>query len=422
MHNTSFERKNEHQSRNNHPPAKSPRLRPRWPWLTLLALVAMGTIFLTASLLMQQSQGPSQKGAIAATPTSSGNISSTATSSGNISTTPTIPVHPPTPLPGSDDAIFNGQVVHTDDTGATWKNETLPTVSNAYVADTFMLDAKTQWVLFNGTDGTATVARTIDGGAHWQLTKIPPQTPGVDNPSTLQFVNGTTGWLTVDTSRSANSSSAILYHSTDGGATWQSTNLPAGGIPLFISATTGWFTGSTAYNVPMKVYRTLDGGNSWQQQMFAAPTGTNGNTPDFSEPIFFDSQHGVMLAEYFTVLQIYVTKDGGMTWSAGSQFSIQDTSLLRAVQTHFGQSAWVDFGAVFYVTHDAGATWQQGNLPQGGGVSSMHFLSSTAGWAETGNGVCPNKQNCTYTSTLWYTVDAGKTWFQSQSVTGTAPA
>ena len=91
----------------------------------------------------------------------------------------------------------------------------------------------------------------------------------------MQFVNAQDGWVLADFGGGAAGSEGVnLFRTTDGGQTWSLVASAPGTLPLqgiksgmgWISATTGWITGSIANPNVFYLYRTQDGGVSWQQQ------------------------------------------------------------------------------------------------------------------------------------------------------------
>ena len=130
-------------------------------------------------------------------------------------------------------------------------NRHKPAVSTAWAGrqsqliSIHMFDATTGWA--EGSDGT--VLRTTDGGIHWQ--DVTPQ----QMPHTMvwngynQYISATMAWIsvTVNKDNSSNyrpSTTSLVFHTTDGGQTWQETTLNTGGYQVdvirFVNAQDGW--------------------------------------------------------------------------------------------------------------------------------------------------------------------------------------
>jgi photosystem II stability/assembly factor-like uncharacterized protein len=134
-----------------------------------------------------------------------------------------------------------------------------------------------------------------------------------------------------------------LYHSADGGETWQkqqsgvATLLTDGN---FLDASTGWIAG--LYGV---VLHTRDGGATWNRQ----ETGTDKHLFDVS---FVDENYGWAVGEWNTIIG---TTDGGTTWTSLSE---TEDRILNGVQFVDRQTGWVigEAGTIMKTT-DGGASW-----------------------------------------------------------------
>jgi photosystem II stability/assembly factor-like uncharacterized protein len=122
-------------------------------------------------------------------------------------------------------------------------------------------------------------------------------------------------------------------------------------------------------------------------------------------PTFFSAQVGVLpvavgsqAAGGGVLSLVYVTQDGGSTWSPTTfvQAAPDVTSVLDP--SHWWIAADTDAGASLYRTTDGGAQWAS-LTPSGpfAHVSVLSFASSTLGWAIGNAG-------------LLRTTDGGRTW------------
>jgi hypothetical protein len=101
-------------------------------------------------------------------------------------------------------------------------------------------------------------------------------------------------------------------------------------------------------------------------------------------------------------LYIYVTHDGGTTWTRSTTFARQGWNAdFVSVNDGFTWNA----GGYLQVTHNAGGSWSQvtSNVNFGDNIPSLDFVSTTTGWAIL------NDFN-TGETTLYRTTDGGKTW------------
>jgi hypothetical protein len=237
---------------------------------------------------------------------------------------------------GSEIAMFNNQegwgtslqgTVHTSDGGQTW--QTLAKFNEPFGGPDFIVDGQTLWENTLNADYTQTLSfvRTNDGGQSWTSFANPKPTmhptnfsgidrqrawvsmydystnkqalylvggskqpvkkatlPNQDQVNSIYFLSDRTGWVIANQE---------LYRTDDGAKTWVKQNLP---LPAGIDSTfstrafsllgfaqpqnsTGFL--QTTYVNPENsaastyIYRTLDGGLTWQIYGGAQPAGTD---------------------------------------------------------------------------------------------------------------------------------------------------
>jgi photosystem II stability/assembly factor-like uncharacterized protein len=299
-------------------------------------------------------------------------------------------------------ALTNQMILHTNDGGHTWLDMT-PHLApmNEFAAGTFV-DKWIAWIAIPQVNANlVTVVRTKDGGFHWQISTIQVPSPtALDMP---HFV-GNLGWMEIITNGGpgAGSESADIWHTTDGGATWQriaSTDLTASGLTRegfksgisFSSTSTGWATTSSDTGRPQNpgLYVTHDGGTTWQNQPLGDPPGQAapqqiGTTP----PVFFGST-GLMpvhitLPSIEQELVIYTTGDGGQTWTPTTPAQVD----FNNVYVIDPQNIWASDTQTgdFFVTSDGGQSWQ--HIKNSFGiVKAFTLLDASNGWAITSSGL-----------------------------------
>jgi hypothetical protein len=153
----------------------------------------------------------------------------------------------------------------------------------------------------------------------------------------------------------------------------------------------------------------VDGGLNWTQQTLPLPAAYVNGPMTASVPKFFNTNDGV-LPIWMTLgidqrdLFIYITRDGGNTWTRSANFARQGWNA-EFVSLNDGFT-W-NINRYLQVTRNAGGSWTQvnSNINFGDSVPSIDFVSTTTGWA------LQNDFN-TGTTTLYRTTDGGATWTQ----------
>lgn len=137
----------------------------------------------------------------------------------------------------------------------------------------------------------------------------------------------------------------IVYHSSDGGATWSA---QTSGVTTmlcdiaFINDRTGWIAGAQG-----AVLATTDGGATWTRH-------DTGVTQHLLSLSFVDAQFGWAVGEFSTILH---TQDGGRTWRLQQEQSDRIYNRVFFVDRSRG---WIvgEAGTILH-TDDGGVTWQQ---------------------------------------------------------------
>jgi photosystem II stability/assembly factor-like uncharacterized protein len=216
------------------------------------------------------------------------------------------------------------------------------------------------WAFFTGLG----LFRSTDRGNTWEPRRLPVSQPGVSQG--ISFVDGQQGWYSTSGSpeTQCNGQETVIWHTTDGGATWQP--VANSGIAItqckaglsFIDPMDG-FLGAWDQNHRPTIYRSSDGGRSWAGATLPDPPG-------------------------------FVTQAGGVTLRTGLVKGFGGTLLVTAAWS--GQSDQYVFRST-----DGGASWAYVATTSNSTVG-VTFVTATR-WLKIGND-----------STGLETTDAGKTW------------
>jgi photosystem II stability/assembly factor-like uncharacterized protein len=300
-------------------------------------------------------------------------------------------------------------VVRTTDGGIHWRDATpRPSSPHQIYRGTFSvgwLSALNAWIstymLPQNPDGSRSpvLFTTSNGGETWKTNALP-------HGGYVDFINARDGWLV---------SGNGVYRSTDGGETWGkigSAEFPGRFDPAgmtFLSATTGWITGSGDARDGIYLLVTRDGGHTWQRQKLSLPPQV---TPPFAyytvPPKFFTPRDGVLSQPHVSYVVLYVTHDGGTTWMPTTPLTFPQGYYRGGSFADVGGSlvdvnhGWVTDGDTLYATNDGGRRWAA--IRPGWPfreVGGLDFISIQVGWA-TGHFV-----NAPF---LLRTIDGGHTW------------
>jgi len=158
-------------------------------------------------------------------------------------------------------ALLDGHLFWTGDSGLTWAEIDLPEVS---VQAVYFLDAAQGWLVSGPflTSLTFQLWHTRDGGMSWQGTGSLPVSEMLLDAHVvgLDFISSQEGWLSLRLASSSNFNLGSLFHTIDGGLTWEELSLPGGGAIDFLDSHLGWTWAGPQGDLP---YQTLDGGLTW---------------------------------------------------------------------------------------------------------------------------------------------------------------
>ncbi len=179
------------------------------------------------------------------------------------------------------------------------------------------------------------------------------------------------------------------------GTDWyqQSKVLSEGSIndATFTDANTGWAVANNG------LYVTRNGGLTWSYVIQFANN-------DLRKIMFTDTQHGYIIGD-----SLFTTQDGGATWQRNTSSSLP--SGLTAIAVPTTSNIFLGTDAGLWVSTDGGASWDQVTFPDNGDgtpVESIVFTSQSEGWLLIDD-------------ELYHTTDGGQIWTDT-NVSGKAQA
>lgn len=217
---------------------------------------------------------------------------------------------------------------------------------------------------------------------------------------------------------------AAVLRTVDGGATWERITVPGAATDSLQFRDVHAVNAAVAYLLAAgpgsrsRIYKTTDGGGSWQLQF------TNADSSAFYDCFaFWDASHGLVFSDAVAGhFVIRVTTDGGARWTpvpAGvlppaqpgeGAFAASGT----CVVTLGTNEAWVGTGAADTArvlrTHDGGRSWEVAATPIAGGrtsgIAALAFRDALHGMALGGDVAGADAR----TDNVAVTVDGGRTW------------
>ncbi len=208
------------------------------------------------------------------------------------------------------------------------------------------------------------IYRTIDGGAHWTLTKLPPYVQ-----ASADFSDALDGWVFGFTGTTEVLVPQLTY-TADGGDTWAV--LPQ--VPTFpFPGKGGSFSTSLAFRSPIEgwlggggapggrvVYSSIDGGVTWQPHTLPVPAGVfkrDPFAPDTSVYLIPGAGVIAVTTDPAGNLAGFTSFDGGSTWRRLSPPPGETTFGDYVFQDTFNWWA-MRFGTLFK-SSDAGQSWKE---------------------------------------------------------------
>lgn len=272
----------------------------------------------------------------------------------------------------------------TEDNGKTWKNISpaasvpFPTTPE-YGKDIFFLDPDHGFIVRNPAgSGDTIVLRTTDGGATWKVTSF----PGNGEVKAMVFADSANGWILSEGNSRANGQRS-LYATDDGAQSFEallggtdpvsllSSDNPSG-IPgihpsmAFTSPLRG-FVGEIKDGLPT-LYVTQNGGLTWtkNEQFFSLDKYTTCDSFTIGTVSFFPGnvREGWIPVGCSrgnsTKFNGYFTEDAGNTWTLAPFKLSWQTGLNEKLAPTFlnRNEGWTILDSTVYYTSDQGASWE----------------------------------------------------------------
>jgi photosystem II stability/assembly factor-like uncharacterized protein len=317
-----------------------------------------------------------------------------------------------------------------------------------------MIDQRFGWGIAAADDQNEHLLTTQDGGQTWKdITPPAPVSVAPDHPLHLiaYFLDARNAWVIYDPANEALAVPPPIWHSQDGGRTWQAsqpippeqmTELSSPLYLYFVDPQVGWLMlghGAAAGSAPVSIYQTRDGGRNWQRilEMLSAQSGSV-DTCCQSGMLFFDDSSGVITTSSGPDPYPHVnwSQDGGKSWQrqdlplpdrvsqdaacgTHSPRISQTTSLYVIMECQVPDAASSNWLNYLYHTDNYGQTWESVPLPKPDKEPApwrynwsdleIKLVSATDGWLIVRDYYEDEQQTQTLTH-LYRTTDGGDAW------------
>jgi photosystem II stability/assembly factor-like uncharacterized protein len=286
-------------------------------------------------------------------------------------------------------ALDKNSVLKTSDGGVSWINLTPNGAIVTPATQAEFLNAQDAWFTMpNEHANTVTMFYTTTGGTTWNQSSIYEASPlGI----ALTFINNQIGWFEVSPGGpGAGSEPVDIFRTTNGGMTWKkiaSSSDPQSGLPTggdksglsFTDAQTGWATGTVASNAPW-LYVTHNGGITWSTQSITGITSNAHTCYQTTPPVLMITPPVLIGTEGFLPMTVGISS---------SPCNVQPSTVLAS-------------------TTDGGNTWSiNGQMIAPFQSSNLYVVNSLFAWATDQK-----------SGTLYQTQNGGKSWQKIASNTG----
>ena len=299
-------------------------------------------------------------------------------------------------------------VVRTTNGGANWKDVTPPQAI-------YFLDSSQAWLVY-WSEAAASgqpdlkVWKTQDSGVSWKKIQLPDEGYTIQyfRDVKIGFVDNQIGWIFAKLGQSQDREYIGLYTTHDGGETWtlmvstDTVNLPAKGSKngaVFRNAAEGWVSGKNAIDDPGSLlWHTSDGGNTWERQILP-PLLADGipsdilSSPQYScsltPPKFVDFMYqyawmkltceGGTLTEPLALL--YWTYDSGTSWRVSKLPKAEGNLEFYGIYQGWYSLPAPEGSSYAYEiqsTANGGENWN--TIAQTAWSSRLQFITQAIGW------------------------------------------
>jgi len=252
----------------------------------------------------------------------------------------------------------NGTIKKTTDSGRTWEKQLSGT--QAKLRDVCFISKEIGWAC--GDSGM--ILYTKDSGNSWE--KVNPIESTGRIFLSISFVNDNDGWTCNNDGK--------IFRSINGGEDWTLVkNLPMrGGSRLIV------LDSETVYVLQGKLYKTFDGGSTWDSLSISYPQNYTSSDMFFLDKVTgwittMNGTGGMWIIEY----PVLMTNDGGNSWFSSEY--VKEMSLMCSYFVNH-KVGWIAGLDKVYKTTDGGISWKLNFSREHLGAREIYFLDENHGW------------------------------------------
>jgi photosystem II stability/assembly factor-like uncharacterized protein len=247
------------------------------------------------------------------------------------------------------------------------------------IREVWFIDQQQGWALTIDRN----ILRTTDGGATWSeqrkagtvQIKVPSNRaqPVMTQPEQIEhiyFINATHGWAWGGGQKDERAEQpGILLATVNGGQTWTSIPYPFDGIVIdifFLDSQRAWASSKSG-----GFYKTTDGGLTWERSEVIVY-----GDRVFESIFFADANTGWVASRSGRMAR---TMDGGRTWE--KLFKVKEEFHVREVFFTDKERGWAvgDQGVILYTT-DGGDQWVSVESPIRENLTELTLINDRLGW------------------------------------------
>ena len=248
-----------------------------------------------------------------------------------------------------------------------WQLQLIDGLGGRSISDIFFLDSSNGWAVTSYIyNDSAFVLKTTNGGDSWFISnKKFNEYVGYNK---IKFINNNTGYLC------GKYQSGNFAKTTDGGYNWTQLNVPNPTVEFkdmsILNEDTIWLVASST--LTGGVFRTINGGQSWIQQLSAG-----NQNPD---KIYMYNARIGFIVNTSVNYNLRKTTNGGVNWFTVLNSCYDDICFIDSL------TGWRSWGSNFFKTTNGGLNWNSYQLPQGVNIitsraNSISVINEDTLWA-----------------------------------------